>query len=419
MGKAPRMKLSDRFRTAYDIMRRGTFVMPVNEYKPDFGIASAAGVAVSASNASKLSAVYACVRLLSEQPASLQCNVVRTKDGKREDLTGGSIHSLLHAPNKFMNSFSFTEMMNARVQLRGDAIAVIIFDFKGEPTELIPINPGCWRLKILNREPFYVIDDNEMDIHGTFMYWEIIHFKNISLNGYTGLSTISAAREAIGLGLASEHFGADFFGKGGNLKGTLETEGTMDDKQFAAWKKRWDTYYGGPVGDHTTPILEYGMKYKPIGVAPNDAQFIETRVFQIQEIARFFNVPPTFLAELSRGTFSNGEQLDLQFVKYTLRPLLKRQEVELEAKLVNRKDRGTISIKYNMDSLLRADMKTRAAYEQTLVSTGIMTRNEARTIELLPPLEGLDVPIDPAFLSGKNTPLSATSETEKNKNKGE
>jgi len=412
------MKLKERIRNAAHVLRRGTYLMPVSEYEKAFADAtaiSAAGVAVNASSSMKLSAVFACVRLLSEQPASLPITVTRSAKGVREDLSDSPLYQLLHFPNMFMNSFSFIELMNARLQLHGNSYAVIKFDRKGEPVELIPVDSSCVSVKIYKGQPFYIIDDPEMDVHGTFLFWEVIHFKNLSRNGVTGLSPISCAREGIGLGLASEKFGADFFQKGGNLKGVLETDNTLDDKIFSAWKSRWEKYYGGSVGDHTTPILEYGMKYKALGIPPNDAQFIETRVFQLQDIARFFNVPPTFIGELSRSTFSNGEQMDLQFVKYCLRPTLKREEVELEQKLVNRNEVGSISIKFNMDGLLRADMKTRAAYEQTLVSSGIITRNEAREIENKAPLPGLDEPLNPAFLTG-NKPLDANDkETEKQK----
>lgn len=415
------MKLKDRLINAASILARGVYTAPTSDISSLLGDnmgVSSAGVGVNSSSAMKLSAVFACVRLLSEQPASLQLTVTKIKNGIREDLTGGTIHHLLHYPNKFMNSFSFIELMNARLQLYGNAYAVIKFNFKGEPIELIPVADGSVSVKLYKGEPFYTINDQEMGINGTFFYWEIIHFKMLSRNGITGMSPIAAAREGIGLGLAAEKFGADFFNKGGNLKGALETEGHMNDAEFKAWKKRWETFYGGSVGDHTTPILEYGLKYKPLGIAPNDAQFIETRVFQLQDIARFFAVPPTFIGDLSRSTFSNGEQMDMQFAKYTLRPLLKREESELEQKLVNRKDEGTISIKHNMDSLLRADMKTRAAYGQTMVVSGVLTRNEVRDIENKPPLPGLDEPLNPAFLTGKENPKQiATTEPEKNPDK--
>jgi HK97 family phage portal protein len=413
------MKFSDRLRNAAQVLTRGTFMMPVKDYQTsglsDITGLSFAGIQINATSAMKLSAVFACVRLNSEIPASLPLTVHRVSKGKREDLTGGPIYQLLHAPNKFMNSFSFIELMNARLQLSGNSYAVIKFNLKGDPYNLIPVDSSCVTVKVYNGEPFYIINDPDMGVKGTFFYWEVIHFKMLSRNGITGMSPIQAAREGIGLGLAAEKFGADFFQKGGNLKGALETDGHMEDAQFKAWKKRWETFYGGAVGDHTTPILEYGMKYKPIGIPPNDAQFIETRVFQLQDIARFFNTPPSLIGDLSRATFSNGEQQDMQFAKYSLRPILKGQECEFESKLVNRNDEGTISIKYNMDGLLRADMKTRAAYEQTLVSTGILTRNEAREIENKEPIEGLDTPLDPAFLQGKQPALSVNQDNNQQK----
>lgn len=412
------MKISERLRNAAHVLRRGTFMMPVSEYRQgftDFTGQASSGVVVNPTTAMRLSAVFACVRILSEQLASFPITVTKKVDGKREDLTGGSIHHLLHYPNKFMNRFSFIEIMNARLQLYGNSYAVIKFNNKGEPTDLIPVDNSCVMVRILNGEPFYLINDPDMGVNGTFLYWQVIHFKMLSRNSITGISPIQHAREAIGLGLAAEKFGADFFQKGGNLKGALETEGHMDDAQFKAWKKRWETFYGGAVGDHTTPILEYGMKYKQLGIAPNDAQFLETRVFQLQDISRFFNVPPSLIADLTRATFASGEQQDMQFVKYSLRPLCMSQEAELDQKLVNRFETGLISIKFNMDGLLRADMKTRAAYEQTLVSTGILTRNEARDIENKEALPGLDEPINPAFLAGKQSLTVGNNNNDPNK----
>jgi HK97 family phage portal protein len=387
---------------------RGTYSMPVTEYNKSesvlAGLNVASGVNVNSTTAMKLGVVFACVRLLSEQISSFGITVKRKTGSTIEDLTGGSIYQLLHYPNKFMNRFSFMELMNARLQLYGNAFAVIMFDNSGNPIELIPVDSNSVTVKFYQGEPFYLIRDTNMGIDGMYYYWQVIHFKMLSRNGVTGLSPISAAREGIGLGLAAERFGADFFAKGGNMKGTIETEGHIPDKEFKAWKNRWDKYYGGSVGDHTTPILEYGMKYKPIGIPPNDAQVIETRQFQVQDICRFFLVPPPLIGDLSRATFSNGEQQDLQFVKYSLRPTVKREEVELEYKLVSRREAGTIDINFNLDSLLRADTGTRADYEVKLVQAGIITRNEAREIENKAPLPGLDVPLDPAFLTGKKAP---------------
>lgn len=417
------MKVNQRLKNAFSLLatgelpspvqnkaikaeKRDTFVMPVSEYSASssgFIGAVTAGVTVNTTTAMRLGAVFACVRLLSEQIASFEITVKRKESGKIEDLTGGTIHHLLHTPNKFMNSFSFMELMNARLQLHGNSYAVIIFNNSGDPVELLPVDTSSVTVKILNGEPFYIIRDPEMGIDGIYFYWQVIHFKMLSKNGILGLSPLAAAREGIGLSLAAERFGADFFAKGGNLKGTLETDGHIPDKEFREWKKRWDTYYGGAVGDHANPILEYGMKYHQLGIPPNDAQFIETRQFQIQDICRFFLVPPPLIGDLSRATFSNGEQQDLQFVKYSLRPTVKREESELEYKLVSRREEGTIDIDFSMDDLLRADTRTRAEVGLKYVQGGIFTRNEVRETEGKAPLPGLDRPLDPAFLTGKSS----------------
>jgi HK97 family phage portal protein len=181
----------------------------------------------------------------------------------------------------------------------------------------------------------------------------------------------------------------------------LETEGHIPDKEFDLWKKRWDKYYSGSAGDHTTPVLEWGMKYKGLGINQNDAQFLETRVHQVQDVARFFGLPPSVIGENSRNTFTNGEQQDIQYVKYALSPLCKSQETELEFKLLNRFDQEKMDIKYNLNALLRGDMITRARFGQIMVQSGTYTRNEVRDIEDMPPLEGLDKPLEPAFLTGK------------------
>jgi HK97 family phage portal protein len=396
------MKFTERLRNAALVLRRGTYAMPVSEYKSDYVTSVAnSGVSVNATTAQKFSAVFACVRTYEHIMGSLPIRVTGVKNGKLVDMQDGDVFNLLHYPNKFQNRFTFIALMNARLQLRGNAVAVIIFDSKSRPAELIPVDWDSVSVRMLNGEPVYIIDDRETGIRGTYLAWQVIHFRINCRNSITGLSPITAARESIGLGLAAEQFGSDFFMKGGNLKGALETEGHLDDTQFKAWKKRWEAFYGGAVGDHTTPILEYGMKYKQLGIPPNDAQFLETRVHQVQDVARFFGMPPSVIGENTNNAFTSAEQQDINFVKYSLAPLCKSQETELEFKLMSRNDQERLDIKFNLDAMLRGDMISRARYEQTLVQAGILTRNEAREIENKPPLDGLDVPLNPAFLTGK------------------
>jgi HK97 family phage portal protein len=397
-----KLKFVDRFAAAANILSRGTFTMPVSEYKQSFTptAISEAGITVNTSTSQTYSAVFACVRIYEWIMGSLPIRVTQMQDGKLIDLTDGPVYSLLNFPNKYLNRYSFFSLMNARLQLYGNAVAVIMFE-NNIPTSLIPVDWSSVNIRLINGEPVYVINDIETGIKGPFLSWQVIHFKINSRNGWIGMSPLSAARESIGLGMAADKFGSSFFRKGGNLKGTLETDNHIGDKEFDAWKKRWEKYYGGSIGDHETPVLEYGMKYKPIGIPPNDAQFLETKIFQIQDVARFFGLPPSVIGENSRNTFSNGEQQDIQYVKYALSPICKMEEDELEFKLMSRDAQNKENISFNLDTLLRGDMLSRARYEQTLVSAGILTRNEAREIENKPALPGLDKPLDPAFLTGK------------------
>lgn len=399
-----KLSLKDRFSAAARIITRGTFTMPVSEWKNygSFGADTNSGVAVNTSNAQKYSAVFACVSTYEWVMASLPLRVTRKENDKLIEVKDGELYDLLLYPNKYLNAFTFIGLMNARLQLYGNAVAVIQFNNKGVATDLIPVEWSSVQVRLINGQPVYVIDDPDTGVKGTFLYWQVIHFRINSRNGWVGTSPISFARESIGHGIAIDSFGADFFRKGGNLKGALETEGHLSDAEFKDWKRRWENYYGGAVGDHETPVLEYGMKYKQLGVPPNDAQFIESDIFRITDVARFFKMPPSIIGENTKNAFTSAEQQDIQFVKYSLSPLCKSQEAELEFKLMSRDNQQKVDIKYNLDWLLRGDMLSRARYEQTLVSSGILTRNEAREIEGKTPLPGLDEPLEPAFLTGKS-----------------
>jgi len=388
-------------RTAFKAAVRSFFnvyTMPTSDYKFMDAIKSESGVTVTADSALKLSAVYACVRILSEIPASLPIGVTtRDKSGKIIDLSDGPIYQLLHEPNGYMNNFSFTELMNANMQLKGNAVAVIIRNGNGYPIKLIPVSWESTEVKLYKGDVYYIIDDRVIEMKGTFHSTDVIHYKMLSRNGIVGISPLDKAREAIGLGLAAENYGARFFGKGGNYKAVMETDKQLDDPEWKKFNKRINSYT-----DHDIPLLEYGIKYKDIGISPEQAQFVSSRTFQLQDIARFFNVPPHIIGDLSRATFSNIEHQDIQFVKYSLRSLLKRQEVELETKLAPMDGTEKPDIKYILDGMLRGDTKTRAAYYQALVPLGIITRNEAREEENRSPLPGLDEPLNPANITGKS-----------------
>jgi HK97 family phage portal protein len=354
---------------------------------------SDSGITVTEESALKFSAVWQAMRILSELPASLPIEFYEEKGTNRTPVEHKA-KELLMQPNPLMNRFTWAELMNSWLQGWGNGIAII------EPTKLIPVHPSGVKPKIVNGELFYEVDDKDLDIHKTFFSEEIIHYRGFTTTGYWGRSPIQSAKDNIGLGLAAEKYGARFFKKGGNLKAVIESEGHMNDAEFKEWKKRWDTNYTGDAGDHSTPILEYGLKYKNNTIAPDAAQFLQTRQFSIQDVARWFNLPPHMVGDLSRSTFSNIEHQDIQFVKYTLRPIVRRQEIELEEKLLAPKEKGRIRIRFNLDGLLRGDLASVTQHIKEMVLAGVMSPDEGRGLLNRNPRPGGDEFYTPANIVG-------------------
>lgn len=359
------------------------------------------GVYVNEESSLKFSAVWLARRILSELPASLPLEVFEEKGNNRTAIDHPIKEILLH-PNHLMNTFTWHELMNDWLQGWGNGISIIDNRQTGRATSLMPVHPSTVRPVISGGGIFYIVNDRDMGVSGTFYPEEVLHYKLFTTNGLWGRDPITMAKDNIGLGLAAEKFGAKFFKKGGNLKSVIETQGHMADKEFTEWKKRWDAFYTGELGDHTTPVLEYGMSYKPLGIAPEAAQFLQTRQFSIQDIARWFNLPPHMLGDLSRSTFSNIEHQDIQFVKYTLRPILKRQEIELEEKLLLPNEKGKIRIRYNLDSLLRGDLASVTQHIKEMVLSGVLCPDEGRALLNKNPRPGGAEFYTPANIIGNN-----------------
>jgi HK97 family phage portal protein len=365
---------------------------------------SDSGVLVNEETSLKFSAVWLARRVLSELPASLPLEVFEEKGNNRESIDH-PIKDLLSKPSQLMNHFTWTELMNDWLQGWGNAVAVIDgFQKNGYAQSLIPIHPSCVRPVLSKGKVFYKINDSEAGVSGTFFYEEVIHYKLFTQRGLWGRDPITMARSNIGLGLAAEKFGSRFFKKGGNLKGVMEMDGSMGEKVFAAFKNRWDTYYSGEAGDQETPILEHGLKYKALGIAPEAAQFLGTRQFSIQDVSRWFNLPPHMLYDLTRSTFSNIENQDIGFVRYSLRPVIKRQEAELEDKLLLPSEKGRIRIRYNLDGMTRGDLASITTHIKEMVLSGVLSPDEGRGLlnrNPLPNGRGAETMI-PANIVGNN-----------------
>jgi len=387
------MNLVDRT-IKFVAQKRGYTVQPIDSYQPDFSQLRSltSGVNVNHETALKFTAVFAAIRIRSENIASLPKSVIREKDGKREVLHNHPVHRLIHRqPNSLMNAFTFWEYMNANLDGWGNAAAYIERKSNGDPLNIWHIHPSECTTTIVNRKIYYKVTGQ---FAGTYSADDMLHFKLFTTkDGMWGIDPIRNSAEAISLGLAAQKFNTEFFAKGGHHKGVYETDQFLGDAEYQGIMKHMSEFK-----NFETPILEMGLKYKPISISPEAAQLIQQRTFSIQDIARIFNLPPHMLAELSRSTFSNIEHQDLQFVKYSLRPTVKRIEEELETKLFYESETEEIGVKFNLDGLLRGAIGTRSLYYHYGIQDGYISRNEARIMENLDPKEGLDDYLYPANL---------------------
>lgn len=210
---------------------------------------------------------------------------------------------------------------------------------------------------------------------------DVLHIPGLGFDGLVGYSPIAMAKNAVGLSMATEEYGAKFFANGATPGGVLEHPGTIKDPQKV--KESWNSAYQGSANSHRVAVLEEGMKYQPIGISPEQAQFLETRKFQINEIARIFRVPPHMLADLEKSSFSNIEQQSLEFVKYTLDPWIIRWEQTMCRSLLMESEKADVFIKFNVDGLLRGDYASRMSGYATARQNGWMSTNDIRELENL------------------------------------
>jgi len=350
---------------------------------------STSGVTVTEENAMQNSAVYAAVRVISETVASLPLNVYREKDGVKEKAKNNYLYSLLHnKPNNLMTSFTWRETMMAHLLLWGNHYSQKEIDNSGKIVALWPLLPSKMRVKKHNNKLYYnYYPDNGEKI--TYSMREILHISGLGFNGLKGKSVIKMAREAVGLGLAAEEFGARFFSQGAQPGGIIEYPGRMSDEAYKRYKKDVNKKYGGLGNSHKIMVLEEGLKYNQTGIPPDDAQFLETRKFQIEEVARIFRVPPHMLADLERATFSNIEQQSIDFVVNTIRPWLVRIEQTLNDKLISSKNNKNY-IEFVVEGLLRGDSQARAEYYNQMYQVGAMSPNDIRKKENMNPIDGGD-----------------------------
>ena len=355
-----------------------------------FGTASS-GKQVNETTAMQMTAVYSCVRILSETVAGLPLHVYKYNDsGGKEKNLKHPLYKLLHdEPNPEMTSFAFRETLMSHLLLWGNAYAQIIRNARGEVIALYPLMPNKMTVdRDKNGRLFYLYQQNSEDApaqgkHGQVYLSssDVLHIPGLGFDGLVGYSPIAMAKNAVGLAIATEEYGAKFFANGAAPGGVLEHPGTIKDPQKV--KESWNSAYQGSSNAHRVAVLEEGMKYQAIGISPEQAQFLETRKFQINEIARIFRVPPHMLADLEKSSFSNIEQQSLEFVKYTLDPWVVRWEQTMCRALLSSSEKPNVFIKFNVDGLLRGDYVSRMNGYATARQNGWMSANDIRELENL------------------------------------
>ena len=350
---------------------------------------SKTGVSVNEKTAMTFSAVWASVRILSETIASLPWNVYTTEDESPILVPNHPMTKILRRPNPMMTSMTFRETMMANLALHGNAYAFIERDGTAAVTKLVPIHPLRVEIKVVDGEKFYHIDKKEV-----YADFEMIHVCGLSFDGMVGISPIKAARETFGIGLAANQFGAQFFGNGANVGGVLTHPGRLSDEAYTRIRNSWANSYGGLGNAHKTAILEEGMKIERMTIPPDQAQFLQTRVFQVEEVARWFLIPPHMIGDLKNSaTRANVEEQGIQFVRNTIRPYAVRWEEEFTLKLFGLE--SPFFVEFNLEGLLRGDIKSR--YDAYAVGRqwGWLSVNDIRKKEQLPDVEGGDVYLQP------------------------
>ncbi|EEC56823.1 phage portal protein [[Bacteroides] pectinophilus] len=352
------------------------------------------GKPVNERTAMQTTAVYACVRILAEAVASLPLHVYEYQDdGGKKLVHDHPLYYLLHdEPNPEMTSFVFRETLMSHLLIWGNAYAQIIRDGAGRVLGLYPLLPDKMDVQRDDKGNIYYVYSRNSDENPMFKEYgnirlkaeDVLHIPGLGFDGLIGYSPIAMAKNAVGMTLACEEYGASFFANGANPGGVLEHPGVLKDPSKV--RESWNSVYRGVSNAHKIAVLEEGMKYQQIGIPPEEAQFLETRKFQVNEIARLYRIPPHMVGDLDKSSFSNIEQQSLEFVKYTLDPWVIRWEQSLQRSLLLPGEKGKYFIKLNVDGLLRGDYQSRMNGYAVGRQNGWFSANDIREMENMNPI---------------------------------
>lgn len=354
---------------------------------------STSGKNVNEFTAMQTTAVYACVRILSETLAALPLQLYRYTPGGKERVYDHPLYHLLHdEPNPEMTSFIFRETLMSHLLIWGNAYAQIIRDRLGRVQGLYPLRPDKMTVCRDESGQIYYVYTKTSDENPAIKPYgqvplrkdEVLHIPGLGFDGLVGYSPIAMARNAVGMTMACEEYGASFFANGASPSGVLEHPGVLKDP--AKVRDSWNAVYQGSANAHKVAVLEEGMKYQQIGIPPEEAQFLETRKFQLNEIARLYRIPPHMIGDLEKSSFNNIEQQSMEFVKYTLDPWVIRWEQAMQKALFLPEEKKQFFLKFNVNGLMRGDYESRMTGYSIGRQNGWLSANDIREMEDMNPV---------------------------------
>ena len=353
---------------------------------PTFYFGSAiSGKQVNPKNAVQVSAVYACVRVIAETIASLPVGIYENTDTDNRKATEHPLHRLLHdEPNPEMTSFVWRETVLSHLLLWGNSYSQIIRSGKTSILGLYPLLPD--RMEV-DRDTAGKLTYKYTTTEGASVQLkpeDVLHIPGLGFDGIMGYSPIALEKNAIGLGIAAEEYGSNFFKNGARPSGILTHPNTVRDPKRL--RESWNATYGGSTNGAKVAILEESMTFTPISLPNNEAQFLETRKFQVEEICRIFRVPPHLIGDLSRSTFANIEHQSIDFAMHTIRPWLVRIEQAMNRALFSENEKGRFYVQFNIDGLMRGDYKSRMEGYAIARQNGWMSANDIRALENMNPI---------------------------------
>ena len=369
------------------------------------------GVAVTKESSLSFSAVYACVRLISESIASLPINVFMEEiDGDRISLRNHPVYKLLaKKPNNYMTSYTFKEIILTNLLLEGNAYFYIVRDNAARPIELICIQPELVEVYKHEGNLYYKVKEQD----STIFQDDMLHFVGLSFDGLKGKSVLKAQNATIGTSIAANATAGSVLGNTTQIGGIIKHPGKLSAEAIERLRSSWNNSYQGVFSAGKTAILEEGMTFEPSKISAQDKQLLESRRFQIEEIARIFKCPLSLIGHLERAAnYSSIEALSIDFVRYTLTPYIVNIEQEFDRKLFRENEQDDHYVKIQVEGLMRGDSNARANFYKQMIDMGVMSINEVRQLENMNRIEDGDTHYFPMNYA----PIGQTIEEDANTN---